>query len=391
MSKRRSKARDEKVACKDCWDQMRVKYETSKDNLKSHIKTMNRPRTKNDKKPKCPHRVLTIIPSRYAKFRDFYPLENGNVIDSREKAQFRHNKGIQSMFNLHSNKLQKPKEPIRPPSHRKASNLMGNKSSNQDAVKSDISDNAQNQNNPIKDGFIKAINVSKSKFITPSISETQSLISAMSNTHIFDTTNLSQMTDSAKNEQLIKQNEIISDLQTVLTLQNSNALTMIELQNKESINGLTQCIIDDLVYLICAFCKTFVGTEVSGDWRTGILIKHNLKTLHRDHSDLFIQIKDRWRKHKKTPLHEGNYQNAMRCTHNGEKGKRELDILQNLFRIVYRMNIHRIANHNYSKMVAEAHCDGVDVGNQPHSRNCVNEMIETMTDQVIISCICLIS
>eukprot|EP01084_Bolivina_argentea_P190854 327862_1 len=150
---------------------------------------------------------------------------------------------------------------------------------------------------------------------------------------------------------------------------------------KKRMNGLSLKTIETIVFAYCCYCMTFVCDIGPGDWRTGKPIDFDICKVHRKNPDDFITFKKSWTNHEASDLHHDNYyalHSPQSDYKHSNKYKQEIKILIELLRTVLEMKLSRIANIQYPRMLARKYKQGVAIGNQPHSKFYVADMVGTM-------------
>eukprot|EP01084_Bolivina_argentea_P208834 355893_1 len=363
---RLSKSQITKVACKHCYDsvEQRIYINTVSYLKNNHYPSMLEPRTSQTQLSKLFHEPNTKSPAQWQPYIDFYPLNNENKpITKRPKSIF-FKKQITLKKNDQSITINKNEQATPRPSIKSRKTI----------VKKPIVSTEEQKNQsekPIEWYVRQAIE----KF------QNQDYITARELWSYYESM---EHSDMSQNELLAVQKELLNALKEDMILSDANALNMVEFLLKKRMKGLSIKNIEGQRPLVfCSYCQTFVGGPLSGDWRTGIPIDFDIYTVHHKDPDEFALFKRRWNFHETTDLHIDNYS----LLHSGksnykysDKYKREIKILVELFRTVLEMKISRIANVNYTKMLARKYKQKVDIGNQPHSRYYVPDMIETMAE-----------
>eukprot|EP01083_Nonionella_stella_P278817 948244_1 len=348
--KRRARGRKTIGQCKTCWDHGKITAIHPIDYIKNnHIPKQNKPPTRKDRKQKIPHDVIVLKPSQWLPFVHYYPVKDGKVITKPNRSFKKQTK----LFSKQSS----------------TSVIVSTRASNPGGRKRDrdtMEENASEESKQIDESHepppkrIKlclqvALDKSKQRNFIPNVVEIERMISG-----------LELNSDNMDQQQLIAtQNTIIQSFSMYHALQGTNALDMHALLLREHMNGFAIKKMESL-FIHCAYCATFVGSDLCGDWCTGYLITdHDLDNMHRENPVRFKQIKASWRQHQTKKCHKRNMEQRKAAKNESMPiYERETSILVNLFRCVLQMKISRIANWNYPLIVARKYRDGVDVGNQ---------------------------
>eukprot|EP01084_Bolivina_argentea_P001065 1953_1 len=360
---RLSKSQSMKVACKHCYDSVekRIYINTVSYLKNNHYPNQLAPRANDTRLSKLPHELINKRPSQWEPYVDYYPLNEDMepIIDKPKSKTSKQTTLVTNMFW----KAQISKTAAIPrPSAKARENISLAQKQSSDESKEQASEK------PIEWYVQQALEKFKNK----------EYITARELFNYYETMKESDMSQDA----LFKaQNELLSALKTDFILSDMNALNVPEFLLKKRLKGLSIKEINDILFKFCSLCQTHVGGKLNGDWRTGIPITFDIYTIHYKDKDEFIKFKKSWNNHETGDLHKWNY-SLLHSSNSDYKYsdtyKREIKILNELFKTVLEMKILRIANVNYPKILGRKYKSDIDIGNQPHSRFYLPDMISLM-------------